>query len=760
MTLGKKFYSVFVATFLTLLMVFGSFFVIESNTFTTITSAEEEDEETKHNHNTEGWIIFDAGSYSSGEITGEEDEDSPLKLYLNGNIELSEYGYDLTITSGYVVLCLNGKVLTGTGYSSVITVSEGANFTLCDCQENEEGVENDIENLEGGYDTYTSGVITGGKGTRISSSTYGGGVYVYFGTFTMESGTISNNEATYAGGGVYVGGSTASFTMTGGTISNNTSGYFGGGVYVNGGSTFTMTGGTISNNEATIYYGGGVYILSGAFIMESGTISNNEASSGGGVSVSTSSASFTMKSGTIEYNTANANGGAVYVYGTFTMKGGTISNNTANTNGGAVYVYDRSSATFTMSGGFLDRTIYKNSSGTITISGGYFGEEAYNNSSSPLEDWFEDGYTIVTLSDDNRYGDKDYVSEFPYAVYILDTLTLTDVQIEIDTVACDEATTYSPTITGASADAVITYTYKGITYEGTEISGSGLPTDAGTYTVTATVWEIIGSTRTVNQQIIEFEVEIEHEFGDWQSDGDEGHYKVCKNCEVTTETEEHTGNSGYVEGDGGHYKVCEECKAQYGEVIAHTSDKVTYTNSTQHYLKCSECYAYYDYANHTGNVEYAIYTDGHYETCEDCGTEYNYAEHTGDTEYVEGDGGHYKVCEECKAQYDYKEHTLVWDYDEDEHWQVCKVCEAKTETEGHSWSEWTVTNKPTSTEDGEQERICEVCGESETEIVSATGKTNMGIYAIIVCVILLLCVVVGLLVLFIIKKKKVKTSKD
>ncbi|GHT96350.1 hypothetical protein FACS1894141_6410 [Spirochaetia bacterium] len=137
--------------------------------------------------------------------------------------------------------------------------------------------------------------ITGNtnRSSSTSSPSYGGGVYVGNGVFTMTGGIISDNtvDCVYAayGGGVYVDNGT--FTMSGGIISNNeasSQSSSGGGVNSNG--TFTMSGGTISNNRAHAAYsasGGGV---SAIFTMTGGTISGNTASSttsgnsdGGGV---------------------------------------------------------------------------------------------------------------------------------------------------------------------------------------------------------------------------------------------------------------------------------------------------------------------------------------------------------------------------------------------------------------------------------------------------------------------------------------------
>jgi hypothetical protein len=162
-------------------------------------------------------------------------------------------------------------------------------------------------------------------------------VFFIGGTFTMDGGTISGNEALSdsKGGGVYMQSGT--FTMNDGEISGNTSTTgSGGGVYVPNGGAFTMHGGTISGNTANdnlTVHGGGVY-SNGTFDMYGGTISGNNGWCGGGV----------------------------YVYsGTFTMNGGTISGNTALNSGGGVFV--KTNGTFRI----INGTIYGEDEGTVSL---------------------------------------------------------------------------------------------------------------------------------------------------------------------------------------------------------------------------------------------------------------------------------------------------------------------------------------------------------------------------------------------------------
>ena len=305
----------------------------------------------------------------------------------------------LEIESGkYITLDLNGYILRMTGSGSVITVNNGANFTLCDCKDGDTSIENTIETDYVSH-TYNSGVITGGTGTRFDYNSYGGGVYVNGGTFTMSGGTIAGNNASQ-GGGVYVS-SYATFEMSGGAIS---------------GSSVNTDGGT----------GGGVYVDSfGIFIMENGTISGNTAYAGGGV--------------------------FVHISGTFTMENGTISGNTATRFGGGMNVNYH--GTFTMSGGYFGENTLENDDGTVSITGGYFAD------GDILEDeWLadEDGnsYTAVDISAGDHYGDTGYVSGYPYAVYASGSATYS-----ISGVNTTYNQSYTLQISGNSHGADVSYSY-------------------------------------------------------------------------------------------------------------------------------------------------------------------------------------------------------------------------------------------------------------------------------------------------------------
>lgn len=275
----------------------------------------------RHDHT---WKHEDATPIAAtgGTLQGGSSEQAAKHYYLNGNVTLTT---DITVSSGYVDLCLNGYVLTGTGSTTgsfgevknrVITVNGGASFILYDCCEgdscqtqahhhNYSVGSNGSYNFSGNTGTVHGGVITGGKAS---------GVDVRSATFTMYGGTIAGN-----------------------TTENLNAGGRGAGVYLLE-ATFTMYGGAIQGNHADID-GGGVEVTNSNFTLHNGLIANNTATqSGGGVHLYGTTSNFTMNNGEISHNTSQS-GGGVHAAATFTMKGGKITGNTATTGGGA-YCYN------------------------------------------------------------------------------------------------------------------------------------------------------------------------------------------------------------------------------------------------------------------------------------------------------------------------------------------------------------------------------------------------------------------------------------
>ena len=298
-----------------------------------------------------GGVWLSSGTFTmSGGVIGGENEAN--RAYEGGGVYVSNGTFTMSggriignkahAGGGVFLNTQNAQfVLSGTGE---ISGNEAA-VTSGSADANGGGVYNN-----GTFNMY-GGTISGNKAkgniSDIFSHAYGGGVNNN-GTFTMSGGTISGNSAEgngdVYGGGVYNYGN---FTMSGGVIggengADGNTAKDGGGVHVYSG-TFTMESGTISNNKATgsLYGGGGVNLVSGSFTMSGGKITRNQATgfSGGGVKVN-SGKTFTMSGGSITENSSAQEGGGVFVYqnGSFVMQGGSITGNHSEMNGGGVYI--------------------------------------------------------------------------------------------------------------------------------------------------------------------------------------------------------------------------------------------------------------------------------------------------------------------------------------------------------------------------------------------------------------------------------------
>lgn len=219
---------------------------------------------------------------------------------------------------------------------------------------------------------------------------------------------------------------------------------------------------------------------------------------------------------------------------------------------------------------------------------------------------------------------------------------------------------------------------------------------------------------------------------DWRSDTDVGrdaeyHWVRCLYC-----TEGKTAKSTHWFSEGNMYLA---------SPATCVSKPVYYKNCGTCYYKGTETYVYewgnFDPNNHTGNEEIrgaveatcttAGYTGDTY--CKDCdallstGTVIPATGHTGGTATCLRRA----KCEVCGERYgdiDRSNHVdgcvPEWTVTETEHTQKYSRCgKLLTETGAHTFGDWTVTQEPTESEKGEQERVCTLCGCTEMEAIPA-----------------------------------------
>ncbi len=375
------------------------------------------------------YVDGDGFTMSGGTIGGTKTGETNTATYGGGGV-YAKANFEMTGGSitGNETNRGGGVYVTGKGSFTMSASADGQNIpsiTGNNATENGGGVY-----VVGSSSTFkmTGGSIGGTNENDANTADRGGGVCVDCGKFTMSASadgqnipSITGNNATENGGGVYVIGSSSTFEMTGGSITGNNAAY-GGGVCVSKNGSFEMSGSSCITNNKADSYGGGVNInyASATFTMKGGSITGNNAyksdyisTFGGGVCVG--NGTFTMTDGSITGNNA-AYGGGVYTVNEFKMSGGSITGNNAyksdyiSTFGGGVCV---GSGIFTVSG---EVTVTDNTKGGTKGADGKFTGDTKNNVYLPTgktitigTDKLSEGAQLgVTVSGD--YGDYPFTS--------------------------------------------------------------------------------------------------------------------------------------------------------------------------------------------------------------------------------------------------------------------------------------------------------------------------------------------------------------
>jgi len=146
--------------------------------------------------------------------------------------------------------------------------------------------------------------------TTISgnAATYAGGLYVTEADLGLESSEVSGNTADHTGGGLYLDTSPTDLEAT--TISGNDADLYGGGVIVLNTDLDMDSSSTISDNQAS-EIGGGVWIEGGSEI-NGGSINENHADFAGGLFALDGDVS--LSGVTLDSNIALSSGGGIYTF--------------------------------------------------------------------------------------------------------------------------------------------------------------------------------------------------------------------------------------------------------------------------------------------------------------------------------------------------------------------------------------------------------------------------------------------------------------
>ena len=197
---------------------------------------------------------------------------------------------------------------------------------------------------------------------------------------------------------------------------------------------------------------------------------------------------------------------------------------------------------------------------------------------------------------------------------------------------------------------------------------------------------------TADEATFEYGNALGHKYGEWVSNGDGTHTRVCANDSTHTETKACHGGKATCTAKA----ICEVCGKAYGEMTAHT---FTAKSAVSRYLKKA--------ATCTEKSEY-------YVSCAGCGLS---SKGTKSEATFEGSAlGH------LLTQWNVTDASCTESGSEERH---CTRCDYKQTqiipAKGHTFGEWKITKNVGCVTDGEQTRECTVCGSKETKVIAATG---------------------------------------
>ncbi len=266
---------------------------------------------------------------------------------------------------------------------------------------------------------------------------------------------------------------------------------------------------------------------------------------------------------------------------------------------------------------------------------------------------------------------------------------------------------------------------------------------------------------TKDEATFEYGNALGHKYGEWISNGDGTHTRVCANDSKHTETKACHGGKATCTAKA----ICEVCGKAYGEMTAHTFTKTatakylksaaTCTTKAVYYTSCADCglsskgtknEATFEYGNALGHKygKWVSNGDGtHTRVCA------NDSKHT-ETKACHGGKATCTakaICEDCgKAYGEMTAHTFTAKSAVSRYLKKAATCTEKsvyyvscagcglsskgTASEatfegsalGHLLTQWNVTDA-SCTENGSEERHCTRCDYKQTHIIPAKGHT-------------------------------------
>ena len=341
-----------------------------------------------------------------------------------------------------------------------------------------------------------------------------------------------------------------------------------------------------------------------------------------------------------------------------------------------------SGATVCLTGGYYNAVL--SGEGDVIITGGYF-------ANAPVDFSVAEGYIIVPI--DESTGDDGYRDDFPYAVYAIGETSYTVSAAEIV-----YGQTVVPTIGGNVHNVAVSYVYTGAA------EGSGLPTYAGSYTVTATFADYIDGTNKTYYPAaqVTFTVTIGKAAYDMSNvDWTEGSFTY----DGSKKTVSLTGlPNGVTANYGGEYTAIDA--GDYTATVSFTYDSANYE-----LVDLKDDITSYQWSIAKAMPAYTLPTG--LTTCID---------HTlADISLPDGwtwDDSFLSVGDTAGEM----QFAAVFTPDDTDNYEIVGVDLSVTVTE-HSWDEGAVTTQPTCTEEGVRTYTCTNCEVTRTETIEMLAHT-------------------------------------
>ena len=252
-----------------------------------------------------------------------------------------------------------------------------------------------------------------------------------------------------------------------------------------------------------------------------------------------------------------------------------------------------------------------------------------------------------------------------------------------------------------------------------------------------------------------------HDWGEWQSNGNDTHSRICTRNGSHKETVNCSGGTATCQAKA----VCAVCRHEYGQLGTHS---FTAETVEEQYLKsaatCTEKAVYYRSCATCGlsakdTAEEAVFETralghdwGKWQSNNDGTHTHVCTRDDTHKETVSCSGGtatcvEQATCKDCGGKYGEKNaanHTGAkkWTTTKATHEQKWSCCgEVVVAKESHTFGKWVITKKATFRKDGEKTRTCEVCEYVEKATIQATGApaktgddSHIGMWAGILCV--------------------------